>query len=202
MTTDKPKQSSFIKDMGAVFTPVFYIFAFVAIASALIVQGFTMQAAVTSVFLMLLAGAAAADVEKGIVPDMICCLIAVVAIVQIIIKKEYSINALMLHLAGALCLSLPMLICAMFIKGGFGGGDIKFIAAGGLLLALDKTLVAGVIAFSLTGLYSLFLMVKYGNKGLGKTKIKLAPFLAIGMGFSLLFGDIFLLLLRLLIRTQ
>lgn len=202
MTTDKPDKSRFIKDMGAVFTPVFYIFAIVAIASALIVQGFALQAAVSSVFLVLLAGAAAADVEKGIIPDMICCLITVTAIVEILIYKEYSINALLLHLAGALCLSLPMLICAMIIKGGFGGGDIKLIAAGGLFLALDNTLIAGLMGFLLTGLYALFLLVKNGKKGLGKSRIRLAPFLALGMGFALLFGDDLMLLLRLLIRTQ
>ena len=61
MTTDKTETKGFIKDMGAIFTPVFYIFAIVAIASAVIVQGFKAETILSAIFLVFLAAAAAAD---------------------------------------------------------------------------------------------------------------------------------------------
>ena len=46
--------------MGAVTTPVFYIFGIVAIASAIIVCGFTPLTVLVALFLVLLAAAGAA----------------------------------------------------------------------------------------------------------------------------------------------
>ena len=118
--------------MGAVFTPVFYIFSIAAAASAVIVCGFEWTAVITAVFLILLAACAASDINKGIVPDLIVIFIAVIAIVKILING-ISIQNIISHLAGALVLSVPMLIAALIVRNGFGGGDIKMMAAAGLV---------------------------------------------------------------------
>ena len=182
--------------MGAVFTPVFYIFSIVAVASAIIVCGFEWITLITALFLIFLAACAAADINKGIVPDLMSVLIAVLAVVRFftdLITTQSLINCLL----GALVLSVPMLITDLFIRNAFGGGDIKMIAAAGLFLGLDKTLIAGLIAFLIAGIYGVYLLFtkKRGAKG----KVKLAPYLALGCAFSELFCASFLEILHLFI---
>lgn len=179
--------------MGAVNTPVFYIFSFVAAASAIIVCGFEWITALTAAFLILLAACAAADNNKGIVPDLLPVLIAVLAVVRIVLDGIDTGN-LISHLAGSIVISVPMLIIAILIKNGFGGGDIKMMAAAGLFLGLDKTLIAAVIAFCIAGIYGLLILLTR-KKG-AKSKVKLAPYLALGCAFSELFGAAFMEIFR------
>ena len=197
MTTKKKQTNKLLKDMGAVITPVFYIFGFVAIVSAIIVCGFQWTTVIMALFLLLLAAAGASDVNKGIVPDLIPIAIAVLAIIKFTISG-ITLSGLISCLLGAVCLSIPMLIVALLIKGGFGGGDIKLIAASGLFLGLDKTLIAGFIAFLLAGIYGIVLLLTK-NKG-PKAKIRFAPYLAIGCAFSGLFGDVLILIFKSFLR--
>ena len=189
MTTDNKKTIKFIKDMGAVNTPVFYIFGVVAIASAIIVCGFEWKTIITALFLVLLAACAASDNNKGIVPDLLNVLIAVLAIVRIL-TNNINIQTIITHLGGAVVISVPMLIIALFVKDGFGGGDIKMMAAAGLFLGLDKTIIAAVIAFCIAGIYGLLILLTR-KKG-AKSKVKLAPYLALGCAFSELFASEFI----------
>ena len=180
--------------MGAVFTPVFYIFSIVAVASAIIVCGFEWITIVVTLFLILLAGCAASDINKGIVPDLLCLLIALLGIISIF-TEEITRQSIISHLSGALVLSVPMLIAALIVKGGFGGGDIKMMAAAGLFLGLDRTIIAGIIAFFIAGIYGVYILLtkRKGAKG----KVKLAPYLALGCAFSALFGAVFIEIIRL-----
>ena len=138
--------------MGAVFNPVFYIFGLVGIASAVIVCGFGWTTVLMALFLVFLAACAAADIEKGIVPDLMVVLIAVLAIIKIL-TDVLTVQNILFYICGALVLSVPMLITALLIKNGFGGGDIKMMAAAGLFLGLEKTIIAGFIAFLIAGCY-------------------------------------------------
>ena len=187
MTTDKKQHNKLIKDMGAVFTPVFYIFSIVAVASAVIVCGFEWATVLTAVFLVSLTACAASDINKGIVPDLMAVLIAVLAVIRIVVS-EITIQSFMNHLYGAFILSVPMLIAALVIKSGFGGGDIKMMAAAGLYLGLDKTIIAGFIAFFIAGIYGIYLL--FTKKKGAKEKVKFAPYLALGCAFSELFGSV------------
>ena len=189
MTTKNKNTNIFIKDIGAVFTPVFYIFSIVAVASAIIVCGFEWETVITALFLIMLTACAASDLNKGIVPDMLCVLIAVLAVIRLVISG-INTQSLISCLCGAAVLSVPMLLVAIFINNGFGGGDIKMMAAAGLFLGLDKTIIAGIIAFTISGIYGLILLLTK-NKG-PKSKVKLAPYLALGCAFSELFGAVFI----------
>ena len=100
--------------MGAVFTPVFYIFSIVAVASAIIVCGYEWATIITAVFLIMLAGCAAADDNKGIVPDLLIILIAVLAVIKIL-TGGISTQAVISHIGGALVLFVPMLLVALII---------------------------------------------------------------------------------------
>ena len=179
--------------MGAVFTPVFYIFGIVAIASAIIVNGFEPVTVITALFLLFLAACAAADINKGIVPDLMVILIALLALVKFF-TGIINLQSLISCLLGSLVMSVPMLIAALILKNSFGGGDIKMMAAAGLFLGLDKTIIAGLIAFLIAGCYGVYLL--FTKKRSAKEKVKLAPYLALGCAFSELFGSSFLEILH------
>ena len=126
--------------MGAVFTPVFYIFSIVAVASAVIVCGFEWATVLTAVFLVFLTACAASDINKGIVPDLMVILIALLALVKFF-TGIINLQSLISCILGSLVMSVPMLIAALILKNSFGGGDIKMMAAAGLFLGLDKTII-------------------------------------------------------------
>lgn len=193
MMTDKKQKNKLIKDMGAVFTPVFYIFTIVAVASAVIVCGYEWATVITALFLIFMAACAAADINRGIVPDMLSVLIAILGIVRFF-TGSITPKSLISCLCGALVLSVPMLIAALIVKNGFGGGDIKMMAAAGLFLGLDKTIIAGLIAFLTAGIYGVYLLFTKKRGAVGK--VKLAPYLALGCAFSELFGAVFLEIFR------
>ena len=189
MTTKGINTNKLFKDMGAVFTPVFYIFGIVAIASAIIVNGFEPVTVITALFLLFLAACAAADINKGIVPDLMVILIALLALVKFF-TGIINLQSLISCILGSLVMSVPMLIAALILKNSFGGGDIKMMAAAGLFLGLDKTIIAGLIAFLIAGCYGVYLL--FTKKRSAKEKVKLAPYLALGCAFSELFGLAFL----------
>ena len=193
MTTKGINTNKLFKDMGAVFTPVFYIFGIVAIASAIIVNGFEPVTVITALFLLFLAACAASDINKGIVPDLMVVLIALLATVKFF-TGIIDLQSLISCILGSLVMSVPMLIAALILKNSFGGGDIKMMAAAGLFLGLDKTIIAGLIAFLIAGCYGVYLL--FTKKRSAKEKVKLAPYLALGCAFSELFGLAFLEILR------
>ncbi|MBR0382810.1 MAG: prepilin peptidase [Eubacterium sp.] len=75
------------------------------------------------------------------------------------------------------------LVFALAFPGGLGGGDVKLVAGGGFLLGTEA--LPGAVWFSLwpCALFSLFLLAT----GSGRDRpVPLGPFLAFGMGLSLL----------------
>lgn len=188
MTTDTKSSGSLIKDLKSIPSPMFYIFAAVAVFSAFFVFRFTPVAISVCIFLLLLVACASADVNKGIVPDLIVIWIAVLAVIHFILIESFSVSGLISHLIGAVCISVPMLLCALILKGAFGGGDIKLMAAAGLYLGWRYTLAGVVIGMFIAGIYSIFLLIR--KKSGMKTRIKLAPSLAFGLGAAALFGDL------------
>ena len=187
--TDK-KETRLIKDLKSIPSPVFYIFAAVALFCALFVKGLNVTGVITSVFLILLVACASSDIKDGIVPDLILILIAVLAAVKIILLEMHTLPNIAEHIAGALIISVPMLITALIVKGAFGGGDIKLMAAAGLYMAWRATLGGAVLGICTAGIYGIVLIIlKKANK---TSKIRLAPFLVYGLAiFSLYYEQLF-----------
>ena len=189
MTTDTPKASSnLIKDLKSIPSPMFYIFAAVAVFAGIYVMGFNAIGITTCIFLLLLVACAAADLNKGIIPDLIVIWIAVLAVISFIINETFSIRGLADHLLGAVCISVPMLIVALVLKGAFGGGDIKLMAAAGLYLGWRLTLAGAAVGLSAAGIYGIVLIIS--KKAKMKSKIRIAPCLVFGLGIAALFGEL------------
>lgn len=87
---------------------------------------------------------------------------------------------------GVICVSLPLLLITFIVPGAFGGGDIKMMAAVGLLLGWKGTVIAFLIGLFLGGGYGMFVLA---TKKLGrKEHFAFGPFLAIGIAISLYGG--------------
>ena len=186
MTTKS--SSKLITDLKSVPSPVFYIFAAVALFSAFFVQGFSLSSVFTALFLLLLVACACADINQGIVPDLLIILIAVLGVINFTVVEGVTAQGIINRLIAAVCVSVPMLILALLIKGAFGGGDIKLVAAAGIYLGLSLVITGSLIGFLLSGLYGIYLLVF--KKAKAKSRIKLAPFLVYGLAVAALFGEV------------
>ena len=120
-------------------------------------------------FAVLLLAASVSDIRKKIIPDSICLGITLTGLLSFEPVK----------LAGILAAVLFLITALLF--GGMDGGDIKLMAAAGLVLGFSKSMSATVI-----GLTAL-LVFHAGNhiiqKLRGRTAQKaypLAPFLSLG----------------------
>ncbi len=194
MTTDAGKSSSkLINDLKSIPSPVFYIFAAVALFSAFYICGFTVEGLFAALLLLLLVACASADINAGIVPDLLVMAIAALGVVHFLAVEGFSIQGLISRLIGVVCISLPMLLMSLLIKGAFGGGDIKLMAAAGLFLGWKYTLLGAFAGMFISGFYGMYLLLT--KKAGASAKLKLVPFLAFGLGAASLFGDMILFIL-------
>ncbi|MCR5102390.1 MAG: prepilin peptidase [Butyrivibrio sp.] len=111
-------------------------------------------------------------------------ILVVLSIISIFIMPEYTIAQ---RLIGMLCVSMPMLVVALIIPGGFGGGDIKMMIPVGFFLGWKLTLVGFFISILLGGFWGIYLMLS--GKAERKSHFAFGPFLCIGMAASLLYGE-------------
>ncbi|MGX8710724.1 MAG: prepilin peptidase [bacterium] len=92
-------------------------------------------------FIALLCSASLLDFRKRIVPDWICLFIASISVLDFAPERLTGI-----------IISLPFLLAAVLF-GGMGGGDIKLMAACGLVLGLPKGLLAAMAGLNLLLIY-------------------------------------------------
>lgn len=87
---------------------------------------------------------------------------------------------------GFFCISVPMFLIVLLVPGGFGGGDIKMMAASGILLGWKGNLAAFFIGLIIGGIYGAFLLIS-GKKG-RKEHFAFGPCLSIGIFVSAFAG--------------
>lgn len=86
---------------------------------------------------------------------------------------------------GAVIVSIPMLILTMLLPGAFGGGDIKWMAANGVLLGSRATVYAMIIAiFSASGYGIIMILMGHYKK---EDEFAFGPFLCLGLLISSLY---------------
>ena len=90
------------------------------------------------------------------------------------------------HIIGALCVSVPMFLLCLVIDGAFGGGDIKLMAAAGLFLGWQNTLLAMFFGIVFGGMYGIYLLA--AKKAGKKDHFAFGPFLCAGIVIAMLFG--------------
>jgi len=132
-----------------------------------------------------------ADLWFGVIPDLINQLIFVFALsyrVALVVFGEMQGADFVYSLVSGAALFLIFYFLVWITRGkGFGMGDVKLAPGLGLLLGWQKTIVLWFISFVLGSLVALALLI-LGKKTLKQT-IPFGPFLVVGTGVALLFGD-------------
>jgi len=124
------------------------------------------------------------DADTQEIPDSLNIAVAVLAVASIWLFPGPD---LVERGIGIICVSLPLLLISLFIDGAFGGGDIKLMAAAGLLLGWQGNVVAFFIGIFIGGIYGIYLLAKR-KKG-RKEHFAFGPCLCVGIFAALLFSD-------------
>lgn len=141
-----------------------------------------------SLFLFCLLVIAISDIKEQIISNRYVLNIVILAIV-LAVDKCRTLGGICIGdmAAGALCVSVPLLIVTVITGGAFGGGDIKLAAASGLFLGWKLIVLSAVIAFGVSGLYIFIACII--QKLHRKREIAFGPFLCLGMAVSLFWGE-------------
>lgn len=125
------------------------------------------------------------DERTGEIPFLLNIWLGVLGIIMTILDYEHFVG----HLIGLFCVSLPLYLLYVLSGGNaIGGGDIKLMAAAGLLLSWQKCLLAFFGACILGAVIHVIRM-KFFHAG---RSLALGPYLAAGIFLAALWGDPFL----------
>lgn len=80
-----------------------------------------------------------------------------------------------------------LLLLALIVPGGFGGGDIKLMFGAGFFLGAKLTVVAAFIGILLGGGFGALLLAQ--KKANRKSQFAFGPFLCIGIAIAMFFGE-------------
>ena len=125
-------------------------------------------------FALLLCAASVFDLRRRIIPDTLNLAIAASALLCFSPVRLWG-----------LFIALPFLLAAV-LWGGIGGGDIKLMAAAGLFLGWQNTLLAMFFGIVFGGMYGIYLLA--AKKAGKKDHFAFGPFLCAGIVIAMLFG--------------
>ena len=133
------------------------------------------------------------DMDTMEIPPVLNLIILVLGIISLI-GSFVSDSGQMLfeitwqqRLIGFFSVSVFMLVVTVLVAGAFGGGDIKLMAAAGLLLGWRGTLIAFLIGLIVGAVIGIILMSRK-KKG-GKEHMPFGPSLCIGLVMATLVGN-------------
>lgn len=144
--------------------------------------GMTIQLPISFFLSLILISITMIDIDTMEINDRFQILLLILAILNIFISP----NSIIEHFIGFFIISIPFYIIAI-LTDGIGGGDIKLIAIGGLLLGYKATLVAFFIAAVSGSILAIYLLIlKKSNR---KAQIAFGPFLCIGIYIAYHFAE-------------
>lgn len=147
-------------------------------------KGIGIESLILVIYTSLLIRISMIDMKVLIIPDKYNLGIAVVGCLHTIFVTDIS---LLSRGVGFLIISVPMLLLTVCMSGAFGGGDIKLMAASGILLGMSKTIIAGFIGVLIGGFWGIYILSKRNENQ--RTHMAFGPCLAIGCFISLLYGE-------------
>ncbi|MCR4717934.1 MAG: prepilin peptidase [Lachnospiraceae bacterium] len=124
------------------------------------------------------------DNDTMIIYDGFNIVVFVISIISIFTMPGMGIVE---RIIGIFVVSVPMYIIQLVIPNAFGGGDIKYLAASGLLLGWKLELVGVLIGILLGGFYGMYLMAAKNYDR--KTHFAFGPFLCIGVLTAMFIGQ-------------
>ena len=145
---------------------------------------YTMSTIINVIYVIILLCVAWQDYKTRIIRNKFHIIIFSLAIVQMLLISEYRITD---RLIGMLAVSVPMLLLTLLIPGGFGGGDIKLMAASGFFLGTSSILCAIILAIIAGSVYGIVMLKN--KKRNRKDQFAFGPFLAIGLSIAAFWGN-------------
>ncbi len=135
------------------------------------------------------------DWRHMIIPDGLIIFILVVGVIQLVaelIDASLFENGWLDYVIGFFAGGLPLLLIALFCsyvlkKEAFGGGDIKLMAAAGLVIGWKFVITSYIIGIVTGAVFSVILL-STGKKKRGDV-IPFGPFLSLGIAASMFFGN-------------
>lgn len=149
---------------------------------ALVITGYYgMSMAALTLFLVsaVLVMITVIDAYTQTIPPVLNIVLGALGLVSILTMSGISVAE---RVIGFFCISVPMFLIVLLVPGGFGGGDIKMMAASGILLGWKGNLAAFFIGLIIGGVYGAFLLIS-GKKG-RKEHFAFGPCLSIGIFVS------------------
>ena len=118
-------------------------------------------------------------------------ILTVISVIDFRTLQIHDVTLYMLVMAGlvhsVLTVSVPMFLISRLIKDAYGEGDIQLMAITGLFLSPAENILAGFLGTLCAGVFVLSLFVTgRAHKG---AHIPFAPFLSIGIGMAMLYGN-------------
>lgn len=147
-------------------------------------EGLSLQTAYSWLVMVILYGIAVTDQKTMKIPNRMTASLFIPAALSFFAEQELTLTS---RIVGFGAVSLPMFLMTSAVPGSFGGGDMKLMAVCGLILGAPRILTAAFIAIVTGGCYAIWLLAS--GKGRCGDRLAFAPFLAAGMGISLLYGD-------------
>lgn len=144
--------------------------------------GFTVQTLLYSLVSCILLVIAVIDIDTMEIHDRMHVLIGIIAGILLYV----SAGDMLYHILGALIVSVPLYVLMVISKGGVGGGDIKLMAASGLLLGAFEIVLAMIIGSISAGLIAFLLILT--KRRTRKDVIAFGPYLCAGIFISMLYG--------------
>ena len=149
---------------------------------ALVITGYYgMSMAALTLFLVsaVLVMITVIDAYTQMIPPVLNIILGALGLLSILTMPGMSVAE---RVIGFFCISVPMFLIVLLVPGGFGGGDIKMMAASGILLGWKGNLAAFFIGLIIGGVYGAFLLIS-GKKG-RKEHFAFGPCLSIGIFVS------------------
>lgn len=149
---------------------------------ALVITGYYgMSMAALTLFLVsaVLVMITVIDAYTQMIPPVLNIILGALGLLSILTMPGISVAE---RVIGFFCISVPMFLIVFLVPGGFGGGDIKMMAASGILLGWKGNLAAFFIGLIIGGIYGAFLLIS-GKKG-RKEHFAFGPCLSIGIFVS------------------
>ena len=145
---------------------------------------FSVQPVLIFLFLAVLTAVAFIDLDTMEIPNGLVLAAAVCGLASIPFFPEISWIS---RIIGIFSVSVPLLVITLLIPGAFGGGDIKLMAACGLILGWQLSYLAAFLAIVTGGIYGIYLLA--ARKKDRKDHFAFGPFLCVGMAVSVFWGQ-------------
>ena len=146
----------------------------------LMAHGLTVQGVAYSIVTCVLIEITLLDYKTMEISNIASIIIAAIGLGLMIYDETYAHS-----LPGSLCVSIPFLVLALLKM--MGMGDVKLMAAVGLLLGIKGVLLAAFFGIVIGSIAAVIMKIR--NLRGWKSEIAFGPYLCIGTYISMLFGE-------------